>query len=259
MEMKSAITIKNMTKAFGQFVVIDNFSLDIEEGTITSILAPSGAGKTTLLRVVSGLEKPTSGSVTIDSNEVTQPSPEIGFMFQESSAFPWLTVKQNIEFGLKLKANKHKVNGNDIGQAVYRICKELNIDKFLEFYPSQLSGGQKQRVVIARSLILKPKIILCDEPFSALDEITRNDLRELLLELHSHYLPTIVFITHSLEEAVFLGNHVVISSGPPLRCVEIVEIKFSLTRTSHLLDTREFLEAKLRAKNILAKVNNDNV
>jgi NitT/TauT family transport system ATP-binding protein len=176
-------------------------------------------------------------------------------MFQESSAFPWLTVQQNIEFGLKLKANQHKMNGNDIGQDVYRLCKELHIEHFLEFYPSQLSGGQKQRIVIARSLILKPTIILCDEPFSALDEMTRNDLRELLLELHSHYSPTIVFITHSVEEAVFLGNYVVISSGPPLRCVETMDIKFSIPRTAQLLDTREFLEAKLKAKKILTAVN----
>jgi ABC-type nitrate/sulfonate/bicarbonate transport system ATPase subunit len=252
--MRAAITVKNLNKRFGSFTVIDNLNLDIEAGLITAILAPSGAGKTTLLRLISGLEKPTSGIITLNGEKILEPNPEIGFMFQESSAFPWLTLRKNIVFGLKLRANKGKVDKKEIADRVIRICKELNIDKFLDSYPSQLSGGQKQRVVIARSLILKPKVILCDEPFSALDEITRNDLRELLLELHRHYSPTIIFITHSVEEAVFLGDQLIICSGPPLKRVEEMKISLPIPRTSSLLDAAAFIEQRTKAKRILLEI-----
>jgi NitT/TauT family transport system ATP-binding protein len=249
------IIIKNLNKSFGKFSVIDNFSLDIEDGSITSILAPSGAGKTTLLRIISGLERPDNGSILLGSKEVVNPSPEIGFMFQEPSAFPWLTVKENIEFGLRLNANKSRLTSIKISDEIHSICRELNLERVLDLYPSQLSGGQKQRVVIARSLILKPKVILCDEPFSALDEITRSDLRELLLELHERYLPTVIFITHSIEEAIFLGESLIVCSGPPLRFEERIEISFQLPRNASLLTTRGFLEMKAKVKSILSGAN----
>jgi len=252
--MRAAITVNNLNKKFGDLLVIDKLNLNIEAGSITSILAPSGAGKTTLLRIISGLEKPTSGTIKLNGERVSEPNPDIGFMFQESSAFPWLTVRKNIEFGLDLKTNRRRVKREELEDKVVQICRELNIDRFLDFYPSQLSGGQKQRVVIARSLILKPKVILCDEPFSALDELTRADLRGVLLELHRHYSPTILFITHSVEEAVFLGDYLFICSGPPLRVIEEMKINLPATRKPALVDDEAFIEQKAKAKRTLAKI-----
>jgi NitT/TauT family transport system ATP-binding protein len=252
-ESQSVIVITKVKKSFDEFRVIDDFSLSIKRGSITSILAPSGAGKTTLLRIISGLERSDNGTVFLDGQQVVGPTPEIGFMFQEPSAFPWLTVKQNIEFGLRLRANKYRLRTLESSREIQSICSELDIERVLDLYPSQLSGGQKQRVVIARSLILKPQVILCDEPFSALDEITRSDLRELLLKLHDRYLPTIVFITHSIEEAIFLGDALVICSGPPLRSEKELEIDFERSRDAALLTAKEFLNLKVQVKSILSQ------
>jgi NitT/TauT family transport system ATP-binding protein len=250
------ITLKGITKKFNNnYKVIDNLNVEFQKGHIVSMLAPSGGGKTTLLRIISGLTKATKGIVLVDDKQIVEPTPDIAFIFQESSAFPWLTVKENISFGLKLKANQNHSNSDTLNQKIFDICNELNLEKFLDFYPSQLSGGQKQRLVIARSLILEPKIVLCDEPFSALDEITRNDLRLLLLGLHKNYAPTIIFITHSIEEALFLGNRLILCSGPPLVIQEDIELNFTQERNLDLLDSQEFLNLKKTIKNKFLNIN----
>jgi NitT/TauT family transport system ATP-binding protein len=177
---------------------------------------------------------------------LTKPGPEIGFIFQESSAFPWLTVRENVQFGLKLKSNRHKAA--DAFTKVQELCKELGIEHVLNHFPSQLSGGQKQRVAIARALILQPSVILCDESFSALDEITRQEMRELLLRLHQHYKPTIIFITHNVEEALFLANYLVICSVGPLRLIDRLPIHFAEPRNSDLLETSDFVAQKRKIK-----------
>ncbi len=245
------IVVSELCKLFGGFCVIDHFSFEFPDRSITSILAPSGAGKTTLLRIISGLEKPTNGTVIMDDKAVTGPTAEIGFMFQEVSVFPWLSVRKNIEFGARLKANKQRLEGTELDSKIVELSNELNIQRLLDLYPSQLSGGQKQRCVIARTLILKPKVILCDEPFSSLDEVARNTLRMMLLDLHRHYSPMILFITHSIEEAAFLGDQVVICSGPPLRVRHCVNVKFSTPRGPNLLDSEEFLILRRHVKEIV--------
>jgi NitT/TauT family transport system ATP-binding protein len=257
MEMRSAISVVNLTKRFADLTVIDDLSLKVERGFITSVLAPSGAGKTTLLRIISGLSKPTSGMVLVNGNAVLGPSPDIGFMFQENSAFPWLTVRENVEYGCRLKANRSLRHWREDGDEVRRLCRELGLERFLDYYPSQLSGGQKQRVVIARSLILQPKIILCDEPFSALDEVTRNELRNLLILLHRRYSPTVMFITHSVEEALFLGDRLIVCTGPPLKPLVDRAVSFGEPRRVDLLYSAEFARLRKEVKTILEDTRND--
>lgn len=244
---QKAILTQKLRKQFNDFLVIDDFSLEVEEGSIVSILAPSAAGKTTLLRILAGIILPTSGTVKICGQSIHGVNPNIGYIFQEDSVFPWLTVRQNIAFGLSLRAHRHE-NSIDL---VRELAQQLYIDRVLDSYPSQLSGGQRQRVVIARSLILQPKVLLCDEPFSALDELTRAELRELLLRVHARYHPAVIFITHSVEEAIFLGSRVVICSGPPLRFVDAVDIPFSLPRRSDLVDTEAFRQLHKKVKRML--------
>ena len=248
--MKVAVIISHLTKSFGQFVAIADFCLEVQQGSIVSILAPSAAGKTTLLRTIAGLERPTAGKVLVNGSEVKEPSPDIGFMFQQDTAFPWLTVRANMLFGLRLKANRHRVRSKKIEDLIFETAKELNIESLLERYPSQLSGGQKQRVVIARSLILQPTVLLCDEPFSALDEATRRDLRDVVLELHQMYQPTVIFITHNIEEAIYLGDRVIICSGPPLRIVSDSIVQFSQPRSAELLESKEFREVYRNVREI---------
>lgn len=254
MEMRAAISIHGLTKRYGNFTVIDELDLKVEPGSITSVLAPSGAGKTTLLRIISGLAKPTSGEVLVNGKVVSAPTPDVGFMFQESSAFPWLTVRQNVEFGCRLAANRGRKDPKRDAEKVKQMCSEVGLDRFLDHYPSQLSGGQKQRVVIARSLILQPQIILCDEPFSALDEVTRNELRNLLIQLHGRYSPTVMFITHSIEESLFLGSRLIVCAGPPLKAFVDRAVSFNEPRQFNLLYSDEFTIFKRDVKETLEKI-----
>lgn len=237
---------------FNNLKVIDGLNLEIHQGSITTILAPSGAGKTTLLRLIAGLESATEGKILVNGHEVREYNQGVGYIFQESSIFPWLTVEENIKFGLKLKANRNKNNQPDTNKLIDRICTDLQIENFKTSYPNQLSGGQKQRVAIARSLVLRPKVLLFDEPFSSLDESTRQNLREQLLELHSFYKPTIIFITHSIEEALFLGDQIFICSNRPIKLLHTYEARFNMNRNHDIIDSSEFLAHKLNIKKIIS-------
>jgi NitT/TauT family transport system ATP-binding protein len=244
--MPSAISIKNLTKHFGDCLVIDDFSLEVAQSAITVILAPSGAGKTTLLRILAGLEQHTEGHVIFHDHELSEPGPEIGFIFQEPSAFPWLTVRQNIEFGARLKANRGHIQ-NSAARAA-ELCVELGLERQMDYFPRQLSGGQKQRVALGRALILQPSLLLMDESFSALDEMTRSEMRQLLLQLHQHYQPTVIFITHHIEEALFLADELVLCTASPLRFKEQIPVRYPVPRNNDLLESREFLDLKARIR-----------
>jgi NitT/TauT family transport system ATP-binding protein len=257
MEMRAAISLNSLTKRFGDSTVIDELNLKVDHGSITSVLAPSGAGKTTLLRIISGLARPTSGEVLVNDRPVSGPTPDVGFMFQESSAFPWLTVQQNVDYGCRLAANRRRRDRRGDEDKVKELCREVGLERFLDYYPSHLSGGQKQRVVIARSLILQPQIILCDEPFSALDEVTRNELRNLLIQLHRRYSPTVMFITHSVEEALFLGDRLIVCAGPPLKAFADSVVSFNQPRQIDLLYSDEFTALKREVKEIQERIRNE--
>jgi|ERR1043165_304835 ABC-type nitrate/sulfonate/bicarbonate transport system ATPase subunit len=237
MEALNTIVIKKLTKKFGNRTVISNFSFDFNDNKIYSIIAPSGAGKTTLLRIISGLEKDYLGSVDFSFKSVDS---NIGFIFQEASIFPWLTVKENLLFGLKLDRNIR----SEAHELLEDIAKDVGLLDYLDHYPKQLSGGQKQRVAFGRSLVLHPPVLLCDEPFSSLDDTIRQEMRELLLKIQCKYRLTILFVTHSVEEALFLGDYTLKFTSSPLSNVVQEEISFDTKRDKELLYSAQFNRIK---------------
>jgi NitT/TauT family transport system ATP-binding protein len=256
MEVTDSISLDCVGLSLGGRKIISDFNLRVREGSFVCLLAPSGAGKTTLLRIVAGLQAPSEGTLVVRSSGGKRDA-RIGFMFQENSIFPWLSARDNITFGMQLKRNREIAESMESAASVDKLGRELGIEDQLDLFPRQLSGGQKQRVVIARSLILEPSILLCDEPFSALDELTRRELREQLLDVQSRHSPTILFITHSVEEAVFLGERVVVCSGPPLRIESDFEVTFKHPRDRRLLEKPEFFDAMQKVRRVLERPRKD--
>ncbi|MDZ7695530.1 MAG: ABC transporter ATP-binding protein [Deltaproteobacteria bacterium] len=191
--------------------VLDGLDLRVEPGQFVSIVGPSGCGKTTLLRIVAGLEPPGSGRVLLDDREIDYAGDRIGLVFQDYALFPWRTTLQNIEMGLEIMG----VPKAERRPASMAYVKSFGLTGFENAYPKALSGGMKQRVAIARTLITDPKVVLMDEPFGSLDSQTRNELQEFLLDLWQRNRKTILFVTHNVDEAVFLSDHIVILSRRP--------------------------------------------
>ncbi len=204
-----AIHVNGVTKKFGDFVALDDVSVDVPNGSLTALLGPSGGGKSTLLRVIAGLELPDAGTVSIDGDDMTGVAPQrrdVGFVFQHYAAFKHLTVRQNIEFGLKIR----KREKGEIKDSVDRLLQLVQLEGFAGRYPSQLSGGQRQRMALARALAVQPRVLLLDEPFGALDVKVSRELREWLLELHEQRPVTTVIVTHDREEAMELASNIVV-------------------------------------------------
>lgn len=205
---------------------VEDISLDIRDSEFICIVGPSGCGKSTLLRMIAGLEPVTSGEILMGGKKITSPSPEIGFVFQEYTLFPWRTVAKNVEFGLELKKmppeEREKVAGKYIDM--------VGLEKFKDSYPHQLSGGMRQRTAIARTLAVNPEILLMDEPFGALDAQTRNILQEQLLDIWNKEKKKVLFVTHNVDEAVFLADRVIIMTARPGRIKEIVDINIPRPR-----------------------------
>jgi NitT/TauT family transport system ATP-binding protein len=208
-------------RAMGESVhVLENLQHRIENGRFISIIGPSGCGKTTLLRIIAGLEKASAGKVLLDSKELIQGSEEIGLVFQEYALFPWRTTLQNIEMGLEIRGvDKEKRHSKAM-----EYVKTFNLSGFENRYPRELSGGMKQRVAIARTLIMNPRVVLMDEPFGSLDSQTRNSLQEFLLGIWEKRGDTIVFVTHNVDEAVFLSDQIIVLSKRPARIVQTFEV-----------------------------------
>lgn len=222
--MSDDIQIKNLRKVFKtddkETVALENFSLDINKGELISIVGPSGCGKTTLLRVIAGLLEPTSGEVLIGGKKCEGPGPDRGMVFQEFALFPWRSVRKNVEFGLEV-AGDPKVERR---VRVLRYIKAVGLEGFEDHRVHELSGGMKQRVALARAMVTKPAVLLMDEPFGSLDAQTRNIMQTELLRITERTDSTIVFVTHSVDEAVFLSDRVVILTRRPARIKEIVDI-----------------------------------
>lgn len=200
--------------------VLENFQHRIENGRLVSIIGPSGCGKTTLLRIIAGLEKASTGKVLLDGRELIQGSEEIGMVFQEYALFPWRTTLQNIEMGLEIKG----VDKEKSRSRAMEYVKLFNLSGFEHRYPRELSGGMKQRVAIARTLIMNPRVVLMDEPFGSLDSQTRNGLQEFLLGIWEKRRDTILFVTHNVDEAVFLSDQIIVLSKRPARIAKSFEI-----------------------------------
>ena len=216
--------------------VLDNINLEIREGEFVCILGPSGCGKSTLLNIVAGFIQPSSGQVRIDNDLVKGPDPRRVFVFQERGVFPWLTVEGNIGFGL------FKLPPEEKATRIAHYIKLVGLEGFEKAYPQELSGGMKQRVEVARALAVNPDILFLDEPFGALDSITRLGMRRELLRIWDVERKTILFVTHDIEEAVQLADRVVVMSARPARMRRIVEIDIPHPRdisSSHYLQLRD--------------------
>ena len=204
-----SICVKNATKRFGDFVALDDVSIDVRDGSLTALLGPSGSGKSTLLRVIAGLEEPDSGRVIINDQDMTHVAVQdrnVGFCFQHYAAFKHLTVGNNVAFGLQIR----KRPKNEINDRVHELLSLVQLEGLIDRYPSQLSGGQRQRMALARALAVEPKVLLLDEPFGALDARVRAELRTWLRRLHDEVHVTTIFVTHDQEEAMDVAEQIVV-------------------------------------------------
>ncbi len=214
------IVIRDLEKSFDGLVALKDLDLKVEEGEFLSIVGPTGCGKTTLLNIIAGLEKPTSGSVDIGDRRVVGPGFDRGMMFQEGALLPWRTVAENVAFGLEIK-------GLDSGKrsAIANSYIELvGLSGFEDKYPYELSGGMAQRAALARTLAYDPEILLMDEPFASVDALTRERLQNELLRIWGAMRKTILFVTHSIDEAVYLADRVAVMSSRPGRIKSVVEV-----------------------------------
>jgi sulfate transport system ATP-binding protein len=203
------ITVENATKRFGDFVALDDVTIDVRDGSLTALLGPSGSGKSTLLRVIAGLEEPDSGRVIISGDDMTHipvQDRNVGFCFQHYAAFKHMTVRNNVAFGLSIR----KKSKREIADRVRELLELVQLEGLAERYPSQLSGGQRQRMALARALAVEPNVLLLDEPFGALDARVRMELRQWLRRLHDEVHVTTIFVTHDQEEAMDVAEQIVV-------------------------------------------------
>jgi sulfate/thiosulfate transport system ATP-binding protein len=245
-----AISIRQVTKRFGSYVALDNVSLAIPGGSLTALLGPSGSGKSTLLRVIAGLEQPDAGGVLIAGEEATRLPPQkrgVGMVFQHYAAFKHLTVARNVAFGLEIRRRPKR----EIRARVDELLGLVQLDGLADRYPSQLSGGQPQRMALARALAIEPRVLLLDEPFGALDEMTRQRLNLELQRIWTERSCTTLLVTHSVSEAVFLADEVVVMSPRPGRIVAKIPIDLPRPRTPEMLRDSHFHELCDRFSEIL--------
>jgi len=222
--MPDEIRIQHVAKEYksngNSLKAVDDVSFDIRDSEFICLVGPSGCGKSTLLRMIAGLEPVSSGEILMGNKKVTSPSPSIGFVFQEYTLFPWRTVEKNVEFGLEIK----KLSPTEREQVASKYLDMVGLSKFKDSYPHQLSGGMRQRTAIARTLAVNPEILLMDEPFGALDAQTRNILQEQLLDIWHKEKKKVLFVTHNVDEAVFLADKVIIMTARPGRIKDIINI-----------------------------------
>ena len=249
---RSKISVKDVSRIFfspsGERIeALKGVNLEVEDafsaagrdiGEFRVLLGPSGCGKSTLLRMIAGLDKPTSGQVLVNGEVVTHPGKDRGMVFQKYTSFPWLTVADNIAYGMKING----VPEAQRKETVDRLLQSVGLAEFANVYPETLSGGMQQRVAIARTLALRPSVILMDEPFGALDAQTRSDMQQLLLQIWDETACTILFVTHDVEEAVYLADRIFIMSSHPGTIVEDVEVPFDRPRDLGLKEKSEFHE-----------------
>ncbi len=249
-QQQPRIAVRGLRKHFTdiarqeQIVALDGIDLEIGDDEFLTVLGPSGCGKTTLLNIVAGFDQATSGEVRLDGEAILKPGPDRGVVFQEYALFPWLTVEQNIEFGLR----ERRVAKTQRRARVREQIASVGLSGFERRYPQELSGGMRQRVAIARALVNDPKILLLDEPFAALDAQTRTLMQQELLRVWSAARRTAIFITHNIEEAILLGDRVVVMTARPGRIKEIVTVSLSRPRD---VTSAEFNETRRRIGSML--------
>jgi NitT/TauT family transport system ATP-binding protein len=233
----------------GPLNVVEDITYDINDGDFIAVIGPSGCGKTTMMSMLAGFQKPTTGQVLFDGKPVDGPGPERGVIFQEYGVFPWLTVKQNIEFGLQLKANH--VTTTEREQICSHYLELMGLSDFATSYPKHLSGGMRQRLAIARAYAVKPQFLLMDEPFGALDAQTRANMQNLLLKVLATEGKTVMLITHSVEEAIYLASRIVVVTARPARIKQIIEVPFAYPRDESLQEKAEFGELRSHIRELV--------
>ncbi len=212
-----------------EYVAVTDVNLNIRENEIISIIGHSGCGKSTLLNMIAGLDMATGGGIILDNKEITGPGPERAVVFQNHSLLPWLTVYQNIE--MAVKKVMPELSPKELKERVYKFIEMVNLDHAKDKYPGEISGGMKQRVGIARALSIKPKVLLMDEPFGALDSLTRANLQEHLMRIQQNVKNTVIIITHDIDEAVLLSDRVIMmTNGPEATIGEILEVNLDRPR-----------------------------
>lgn len=245
------IAIREVSKQFrGGSLALENVSLTVERGEFVSLLGPSGCGKSTLLRLVSGLTSATKGSIAVNGLEPANAREQMSFIFQDATLLPWRTVEQNVGLGLELEGVARPIRE----KSVRSMLALVGLENLAHRYPRQLSGGMKMRVSIARALVSNPKILLLDEPFAALDEMSRDRLNEELLRLYSEQHWTVLFVTHSVAEAVFLSSRVVILAPHPGRVAHTVPIDLPWPRTAETRLSPAFDEQVTQVSRLLRTV-----
>ena len=245
------IDIRQLSIVLGQgreaFEAVQGLDCQIEPGQFVCILGPSGCGKSTLLGALAGHLNASTGSLKVDGSAVTGPSPQRGMVFQHHTLFPWRTVRDNVAFGLKMRG----VGKAERRRAADDILKLVGLEGFAERWPDQLSGGMQQRVEIARVLVNRPRLLLMDEPFGALDALTRLNMQELLLDIWTRIRTTVVFVTHDIDEALFLADRLLVMSARPGRIIEDLPLDFPRPRTSELVTSPEFARLKRHCLDLL--------
>lgn len=226
--MGKTLSIQNVNKSFtvdGQKVdVLKDINLEVQEGEFIAIVGHSGCGKSTLLKIIAGLEKNDTGLVTVDGKEVNGPGMDRGMIFQEHRLFPWMSIEKNVQLGLKGLSKEEKTKLSD------QYLELVKLSEFKKAYPSQLSGGMSQRAAIARSLVSQPEVLLLDEPFGALDALTKIELQEELLKIRERFHNTMLMVTHDIEEAVYLADRIVVMSARPGRIKDVIKVELGTYR-----------------------------
>lgn len=238
------VAIRNVSIHFGtrgnQVEAVRDFSLDVHGGEFVALLGPSGCGKSSLLNAVAGFHQPSGGEISVDGKKVSAPGADRGMVFQHHSLFPWKSVQDNVAFGPKMRGVPRRERDIETLQ----FLKQVGLNGFERYYPAQLSGGMQQRVGIARVLINRPKVMLMDEPFGALDAQTRLLMQELLLDVWDKFRTTVLFVTHDIDEALLLADRIVVFTSRPGRIKEIIPVPFERPRKSGIVTSREFAELK---------------
>ncbi len=248
------IEFRDVAKTFasrsGIVTALEAVALEIGDAQLVTIVGASGCGKSTLLNLVAGFDRPSSGTVVVDGKPVTGPGPDRGVVFQQTALFPWLTVEDNIAFGLRLAANAGK---GPVDEIVERMLRRTQLTAFRKQRPAELSGGMRQRAAIASVLAFNPGVLLMDEPFGALDSLTRSVMQDFLLELWEADRKTVLLVTHDIGEAIYLADRTVVMTGHPGRVHEVVDIDLPRPRRFEMHSDPRFIELRDAVRDVVRK------
>jgi NitT/TauT family transport system ATP-binding protein len=248
---KGQIDVRNVGVVYGSdgssVVAVNDVNLDVKPGEFVSLIGPSGCGKSTILNIVAGFAQPTSGEATVDGKKITKPSSERGVVFQQYSLFPWLSVRKNVEFGLKMAG----VDPHKRSVTARTLLDLAGLASFENHYPDQLSGGMKQRIGIVRALAASPQVLLMDEPFGALDTQTRVVMQEILTNIWQQFRISVLFITHDIEESIFLSDRIYVMTARPGRIKAEIKVPLPRPRSAEMTDAPEFVRLVHELKGLI--------